>query len=191
MPILFIDTNAYLNLYGVSHARYPLGMLDSVRDYIFITKQIVDEFNRNKLTKAIQTINGYAKPPAKISVPDLLTDDEESLKQLRQKAQQVITLSQEIEQGFYSMTMQTIEAVSRSEDLISRSLEPIFDRANSPSLETRERARLRREIGNPPGKSEQSLGDQLSWEQLLERVSKNDAVWIISGDADYRVEYKG
>src|SRR5258708_14785060 len=49
------------------------------------------------------------------------------------------------------------------------------------------RARLRKELGQPPGKKNDPLGDQISWEQLLNRASGVDSVWIVSRDGDYTV----
>jgi len=52
-------------------------------------------------------------------------------------------------------------------------------------------ARNRRELGNPPGKKNDPLGDQVSWEQLLTEVGGVDQVWIISNDADYILNFDG
>jgi hypothetical protein len=57
------------------------------------------------------------------------------------------------------------EQVSRSEDEVSKALAPIFGKAVSHSPEDVERARLRRELRNPPGKISNALGDQLTWER--------------------------
>lgn len=47
------------------------------------------------------------------------------------------------------------------------------------------RARLRRELGNPPGKAD-SLGDQINWEILLEEVPLGAELHVISKDGDFR-----
>jgi hypothetical protein len=50
---------------------------------------------------------------------------------------------------------------------------------------------VRRELGNPPGKKGDPLGDQLSWEQILTQFKEKKSLWIITRDSDYAVEYGG
>jgi len=52
-----------------------------------------------------------------------------------------------------------------------------------------QRARERRELGNPPGKIANPIGDQLTWEQILTRFKGKKRLWIISRDADYGTVY--
>jgi hypothetical protein len=47
------------------------------------------------------------------------------------------------------------------------------------------RAKLRRELGNPPGKPD-SLGDQINWEILLQEVPEGAELHVISKDGDFR-----
>jgi hypothetical protein len=47
-----------------------------------------------------------------------------------------------------------------------------------------ERARLRCEVGNPPGKSG-SLGDAINWEALLEAVPSSQDLYFVTDDRDY------
>jgi PIN domain len=46
------------------------------------------------------------------------------------------------------------------------------------------RARLRRDVGNPPGKKD-SVGDAINWEALLARVPEVETLHLISDDRDY------
>jgi len=46
------------------------------------------------------------------------------------------------------------------------------------------RARLRSQVGNPPGK-EGSLGDAISWEALLNEVPAKEELFFITDDRDY------
>lgn len=77
-----------------------------------------------------------------------------------------------------------------STDAVSIELDKIFSLAKSPSVDDLEAARLRKEIGNPPGKAKDPLGDQLSWEQLLRHYNGNE-IWIITNDGDYFSQYNG
>jgi hypothetical protein len=59
--------------------------------------------------------------------------------------------------------------------------------AASETLSQLERARLRKERGQGPGKKNDPLGDQISWEQLLDHVEGTGSVWIVSRDGDYTI----
>lgn len=60
-----------------------------------------------------------------------------------------------------------MKQISCSEDEVSKALIPIFDKAVAHSPKELQKARNRKEIGNPPGKKGDPLGDQLTWEQIL------------------------
>lgn len=52
------------------------------------------------------------------------------------------------------------------------------------------RARDRKERGNPPGKQKDTLGDQITWEQLLTRCKEGIyGLWIITNDRDYCIKH--
>ena len=52
------------------------------------------------------------------------------------------------------------------------------------SAELIDRARLRVQIGNPPGK-EGSLGDAISWEALIEECPEAEDLFFVTDDRDY------
>ncbi len=52
-----------------------------------------------------------------------------------------------------------------------------------------QRARDRKERGNPPGKLEDPLGDQITWEQLLTYCKGAKQLWIITEDQDYFIRH--
>lgn len=61
MAIIFIDTNIYLRFYDSSkpELRKLLPAIKELKDSIFITGQIVDEVNRNKLKLICDILDGY------------------------------------------------------------------------------------------------------------------------------------
>ena len=52
------------------------------------------------------------------------------------------------------------------------------------------RAKERKLFGNPPGKNNDPLGDQVSWEQILTKCKNKPSVWIITKDSDYATKYE-
>lgn len=189
-PTLFIDANQYLDLYRMVAGKKLLDSLEEQKAYIFVSAQIVDEVRRNKLgcardffldkLKAIQTIDA--------PVPDhLLGISEQETTEFRKNIDQ----AQQARKKLDELVSDTLFQISRSEDEVSKRLESLFDKAVVPSSDEMQRARERKERGNPPGKVKDALGDQITWEQLLTncRESKCARLWIISRDEDYCVGY--
>ena len=81
-----------------------------------------------------------------------------------------------------------LREIAHSTDHTSRSLMRLFAARVQPTAEELSRARFRKELGNPPGKSGDRQGDQITWEQFLSRASGYSKVWIITRDGDYAQE---
>jgi len=64
-----------------------------------------------------------------------------------------------------------MEKVNQSVDEVSTTLAAIFDKAVPHLPEELQRARDRKERGVPPGKHDGTIGDELSWEQILSRFA--------------------
>jgi hypothetical protein len=65
----------------------------------------------------------------------------------------------------------------------------LFSRAVEHTRKELRQARAWRERGNPPGKKTDLLGDQLTWEQLLNHCQGKSKLWIITRDTDYYTNY--
>src|SRR5205823_4115108 len=107
--------------------------------------------------------------------------------QMSEIVQKIKKVNEEVD----ALALGILEQISRSEDEVSKALAPIFAKAVPHSDEELQRARLSREFGNPPGKSANPIGDQLTWEQILTRFAGKKRLWIISRDGDYGTVYKG
>ena len=80
----------------------------------------------------------------------------------------------------------TVEHVSEGKDKVSVELEKIFKNAIPHNFSQLEAARRRKELGNPPGKNTDPIGDELNWEQILDYAEKEKcSIWIISKDGDF------
>jgi len=183
-PILVIDANQYLDLYGIKDGRDKL--LQSLEDHrtnIFITSQIVEEVDRNK----VRVVHEYLQNRIKqfhnqtgefpFYLLDIPHNQLEKLKAVLRTDGADYDIKRAIEE--------TLRRVSRSEDSISRALKPIFEQAKIHSKEQLARARDRKERGSPPGKFKNALGDQITWEQLLDACRNTNDLSIITGDEDY------
>jgi hypothetical protein len=186
---LFIDANQYLNLYRLVAGRRLLDSLEEQREHIFVAEQLVDEVARNKLRCAQTFLADTFNKIQPITAPDhLLGVSDAKITELRKLADQVRDAKAEL----IKLAAETLERISNSEDDVSKRLAVLFANAAKPSAEELANARARKELGNPPGKPGDPLGDQISWEQLL-GFCKSHAVtkfWLITSDQDYSLKYE-
>lgn len=190
--LLFIDANKYLDLYRIDQGKKLLAPLVEQVDYIFVTQQIFGEVQRNKISAAAEFLKQKSKALKlqTFNLPDHLSSTSinqrnDVLQQFRSISQAIKNVNTEVD----TLVLGLIDQISRSEDEVSKSLFKIFSNAISHSPEELQRARERRELGNPPGKSADPIGDQLTWEQILTHFKGKKRLWIISRDSDYATDY--
>lgn len=193
--ILFIDANVYLRFYDSANNKFTelLKTIVELRNYIFVTEQIRDEVHRNKLSAAIYSFDSNYKSLgiSKTTLPEHLDENEDKkLTAWNKKRNKIINDENELKKEYCNIVSNTLESIMNSTDAVSIELEKIFALAKPPSFDDIDAARLRKEIGNPPGKAKDPLGDQLSWEQFL-RHYKGSEIWIITNDGDYLSQYNG
>lgn len=193
--IIFIDANVYLRFYDTSGNKFRslLQTLVELKENIFITEQICSEVQRNKLSVAINSFSSNYKSLGiqKTSLPEHLDNNaDERLKQWNDNRNNIIQEEENLKKEYSQIVSSTLQAIMASEDNVSKELSTIFMSAQSASTEEIVAARLRKELGNPPGKSNDPLGDQLNWEQFLTKYS-NQEIWLITDDRDYLSEYSG
>lgn len=196
--VIFIDANQYLKLYMADKGKKKLlRILSETEPYIFVTSQVADEVQRNKLSKADQFLKTIIKDVQGMKVPTfdvpehLFGSSDSRAESLHQKLAHIEEQKREVEAELKEATFQMLHQISRSEDEVSKALAGIFNKAVKPTPEEFLLARERREIGNPPGKPTDPLGDQISWEQLLSHCKTKPRIWLVSADSDYSIEHQG
>ena len=192
--LLFIDANKYLDLYRIDKGKQLLAPLGEQLDYIFVTQQVVGEVQRNKIAVAAEFLGQkfqQLKLPT-FNVPDHLSSaSAEQVKDILQQRREIGQKITRVNDAVEALGLGIIEQISYSEDEVSKALAPIFAKATLHSPKELQRARDRREVGNPPGKSTNPIGDQLTWEQILTHFKGKKRLWIISRDSDYGTIYGG
>lgn len=186
--LLFVDTNIYLEFYRVIAGRKLLESLDAQKAHLFVTSQIVDEVQRNKLDVAVLFLVEQFKKLElpKLSVPDhLLRIENRTVAPLREQIADLNAQVAKVRTSIKQTVGAALDEISRSEDFVSRSLSNLFTKAVKPTATELENARLRKEKGNPPGKPADPLGDQITWEQLLRTCKGVSKLWIVTKDHDY------
>lgn len=186
--VVFIDTNLYLRFYDTHSSEYKkyLKTLISFREYLIIPNQIVDEVYKNKLKVFIEGFKVFNSVSTEklFMIPEHISNDV-GIRDWNKRRKNYMTSLSEQKADFKLIRDLIIRKVAYSEDEISKEFELLFSSAIPESTEEINKARIRKEKGNPPGKKSDPLGDQLCWEQLLTVAADIDELWIFSSDSDY------
>ena len=180
---LFLDANAYLNLYRLSDD--DLGELEKLvaaveagRTLLYLTEQVQNEFARNRartISDSLDRVEG-AKLPT--SFPRLITNLpgyaplRSTLDEFEAQRKELVAEAQEL---------------ARKVDLqADRLIGTLFKIATSIPLtdEVVTAARKRHDLGNPPGKKD-SMGDAVNWESLMASVPHGEDLVVVTGDSDF------
>lgn len=190
--LLFIDANKYLDFYRMDRGKKMLAPLVEQAEHIFVTDQVVAEVVRNRIEVAANFLMQKAKGIAiqAYNVPDYPTGSEaEDRRGILLKLDEIRAAVKEVNEKSQQLLLGLLEQITQSKDEVSIALDPIFKCSSGATDDELQRARARRELGNPPGKITNALGDQISWEQILSHCKGKSKIWIISRDADYGTKF--
>lgn len=157
-----------------------------------MTAQVSEEVQRRKVEVATQFFTDLLKElkPRNIGVPDHLFGTDR-LVVVNARLREIQSKSNGMSEELINLVYDLLSQISRSEDGVSKALEDIFSKAAPYDEGEIQRARARKELGKPPGKKADPLGDQLNWEQILSQCRRTHRLWIITRDGDYATEYRG
>jgi hypothetical protein len=81
----------------------------------------------------------------------------------------------------------------KSEDRVSKFISHLKNSAYEYDDDDLSNAKTRKDLGNPPGKREDPIGDQLNWELFLTALDKDQVedIIIVSADQDFFFESNG
>lgn len=180
---LFIDTNILLSFYHLTsddleELNKLTVLLRQGKVKLWFPAQVVDEFWRNRENKIAEALKGLREQKLSLQFPALCKDYEE-YDELRQHQKEY----ERKHANLIDKITQDVEARRLKADTIIKQL---F--IKSESIATDEdvvrRARLRLDVGNPPGKNG-SLGDAINWEALLAKVPIEEQLYFVTDDKDY------
>lgn len=180
MKNVFIDTNIWLSLYHFSND--DLEQFSKLKERVgrdirlFLTSQVVDEITRNRDNKIQDAFKEFEKFcfrfPAFCKNYDEYSAfyDDYSALQKRHKE-----WCQKIKTDINNRALPA--------DMV---LKDFFDNVSVEKCTDTmvHRAEVRFKKGNPPGKNN-SFGDAINWECLLETVPESEDLFFISADKDY------
>lgn len=179
---LFVDTNVFLSFYHLSsedleELKKLIVLLEQKKIVLHLPTQVRDEFHRNRETKNADALKRLQQQPLPNQFPQTCKDypEYQVIKDaIKQYKENLATLVNKLSVD--------IEAKALHAD---RTIKELFLKATRIDSSTNiENARLRVDLGNPPGKNG-SLGDALNWESLLNSVPNNEDLYLVSEDSDY------
>ncbi len=180
---LCLDANVYLYFYNyplsdLKNLEKMLDFIDSGNLNLILTKQIVNEYNRNRESVIQEILNSTSNSKLEFSAPKILDNYHEykEIKRLlkkanNQKSELIKIMSQDInDRKFHA-------------DIL---IDKLFKVANH--FEYRyvdiDNAKQRSELGDPPGKKG-SIGDAVNWVLLLENMENEKDLYLVSEDGDF------
>jgi len=181
---VFIDTNVLLRFYAYSddtlgEVEKLSALIKAKKISLLTTEQIVDEHARNRDGILADSLKRLDQITTAAQLPRFAEH--------HQAAQELLTAMAEAKSAktalMEAIRSEMTEGRLRADRII---LDMFASTAPLPRTpEIIERAKLRRELSNPPGKQD-SIGDQINWEILLDHVPENSDLHVISKDGDFR-----
>lgn len=180
---LFIDTNILLSFYALNHEdllelNKLIDAIDRQQITLLITQQLIDEFNRNREQRIDGAIKSLRNQTFNPQFPQLC-EDYPAVEILRSTLKQY-------EQAHTSLTNQILTDIKSKNLKADRIVQSLFSLGKQLTAHPNilDRARFRMGVGNPPGKNN-SLGDAINWECLLDETPAGEDLFFITGDKDY------
>lgn len=180
---IFIDTNVLLSFYHLTNddleeLKKLVVLLQQKTVTLYITDQVVAEFQRNRESKIADAVKRLKDQQLGLQFPQICKDfpEYEILRKLQKDYEKA-----------HSQLLQKLQIAVGTKALKADSAVSELFKAGTTVATTPQSvaaARLRVEIGNPPGKNG-SLGDALNWEMLLAAVPKAENLYFVSEDRDY------
>ncbi|MBW3586783.1 MAG: DUF4935 domain-containing protein, partial [Cyanobacteria bacterium 0813] len=127
--LLFIDTNKYLDLYRTDKGKKLLVPLKEQADHIFVTQQVVNEVQRNKLVVAADFLKGkFQKLKLEtFNLPDHLSSTYTNQRQdILAQMSQIIEDIKKVNTKVDTWELSILKQISCSEDEVSKALSSIF-----------------------------------------------------------------
>jgi len=195
-PIIFIDTNIFLDFYRArktdTSLKY-LEIIEKITHKLIITNQIEMEYKKNRQTVILETINKSFIGIDSSATPALVSE---------MKAVEMITKLKKEAKKQEKNIIKKIEKIltnPTNNDMVYQSFQRIYKESNEFKLTADSEkwgsinnlAKERFLLGYPPRKkNDTSCGDAINWEWIVEcaDLSGKDII-IVTRDSDYGVVY--
>lgn len=180
---LCLDANVYLSFYYYSDVDLTsleklIKLIESEKLKLILTKQVIDEYNRNRETKIKEALNLIKDSKLEFNAPKILNNYSE-FSDIRKNLKKINT---EKDKLVKKLKKDISNRQLHADKLIDKLFASAFKiNYNDSDIE---KARLRSELGNPPGKKG-SIGDAINWELLLDNIPDKTDLYFVSEDGDF------
>lgn len=180
---IFIDTNVFLSFYYLSkddleELQKLKALLENSKATLLLPRLVMEEFSRNRETQIADALKSMQSLSLALQYPQIARNYPQ-YKHLRK-------LQKDFEKQRADLLERIREDVFESRLSADNTIRQLFHAAEviEYSSDLIERARTRRDIGNPPGKRG-SMRDALNWECLLQAAADGEDLRLVSEDGDY------
>lgn len=180
---LFIDTNIFLNFYKFSKDQLNkleelVSLIKAKKVKLYLTEQILDEFNRNREKSFKFTIDHIDNFSTKFTQPIMCV----GMKEMKS----IHKLLVNVEKNKKKILIRLGKQFRNNKLHIDKIMSELLSISNSIEVTTDiyERAVRRYNRGNPPGK-DKSYGDAINWEIILEHIPRRQPLYFIGNDGDF------
>ncbi len=180
---LFIDTNIFLSFYHFSsddleELKKLIVLLKQRKLTLYLPDQVISEFNRNRENKIADALKKLKEQRLGLQFPQICKDYTEYGK-LRGLQKEYDSIHARL---IDNLTKDIKDYRLKADEIIERLVR--LAKIINCSGEITEKARIRYDLGNPPGKND-SLGDAVNWLALLTTVPEKVDLHFITEDKDY------
>ncbi len=180
---VFIDTNILLNFF-----HFTADELDGLNNVfasqeqgaamVHLTDQVRDEFRRNRESRIIDALKRFGQLEPSVQLPSFMRGYEEY--------DEIRELAGALSEKLKAIRQKATDDIRRKNLTADHLIGDIFERSaiTQTSSAVYDSARMRMDIGNPPGKRG-SIGDAINWLLLLQAVPNGEDLHIISEDGDF------
>jgi hypothetical protein len=180
---LFIDTNVFLSFYHLTsddleELNKLIVLLRGKEVKLWLPEQVRSETRRNRDNKIADALKRMKEQKLAPQFPQFCKDYPEYAT-LRQ-------LQRDYEDHLKRLTNQITDDAIENRLKADGTIASLFMLAKTIPIDEAiiAAARLRCDLGNPPGKPG-SLGDAINWEALLANVPADEPLYLVSDDKDY------
>jgi predicted nucleic acid-binding protein len=180
---VFIDANILLNFFHFTSdeldALYNVfASQEQGTAVVHLTEQVCHEFTRNREPKIDDALRRFRQLETPVQLPSFMRGYEEY--------SEIRELSRELREKLKAISEKATVDIREKNLAADHVIAYILERSaiTQTSSEIYDSARIRMDIGNPPGKRG-SIGDAINWLLLLEAVPKGQDLHIITEDGDF------
>lgn len=183
MHKVFVNTNALLGIYvyssdDLTQLKKLADEIQSARISLFLTDQVMFEFERNRAVKLKETLKQFEGSKEVSAFPDIVKQHP-SFASLNAAAEEFRTkkalVTQQVKRDIFERKLPA--------DLVLEEIKHHTEISPATQLDL-EAAELRMKRGNPPGKPG-SFGDAINWEMLLRMCARPTDLHFVTQDSDF------